>query len=317
LVNNTKFPHATARFYRVVSIKLVCQTIKSCGSKGNKLDSLSTFDYMKNKRLLYKYQSYNQYLFNLLINCEFWMSPPDKLNDPFEGDFRVKEIKKFQNEPTIKRLLEYSKKNLLDELVFAENLKEAQNDINVLSNFLYEYVNSQIRSKYGITCFSRNRSSVRMWSHYADSHKGVCLIFDEDKLISDINMKIYSSKLMDVHYSQSLPFIDIINHDSDQDNYEYIGISNDNSFLFNKQKSWKYENEVRLVIDSNFETFPDRRMKFSKDSLVGIILGARIQNDNKTALDRLFENKDLYNGIKFYKAIKEIEYPRLRIERIK
>jgi len=272
---------------------------------------------MLKKRLLYKYLPYNQYLFNLLINCEFWMSPPDKLNDPFEGDFRVKEIKRFQNESTIKRLLESRKKTFIDEFAFEGNLIEAQNDVNVLSNFLYEYINSQIRSKYGITCFSRNQSSVRMWSHYADSHKGVCLIFDEDILISKFNRKRNSIQLMDVNYSQSLPFINIIDHDSDQDSYEHIGISKDNSFLFNKLKSWKYENEVRLIIERDFETFPDRRVKFTKDSLVGVILGARIQTDNKTTLERLLKNKDLYNGIEFHTAIKDIENPCLKIERLK
>jgi hypothetical protein len=33
-------------------------------------------------------------------------------------------------------------------------------------------------SSVGIYCVSTNYDDVLMWSHYADSHKGICLEFD-------------------------------------------------------------------------------------------------------------------------------------------
>jgi len=155
-----------------------------------------------------------------------------------------------------------------------------------------------------------------MWSYYADSHKGVCLIFDERQLESSLLKKRTGIKLMDVNYNNVLPSLEVINHD-DEDSPEYVGIKSDRSFLFNKLNSWKYENEVRLVLDKDFVTFPDRTVKFDFDCLIGIIFGSRIEPDNVLTIVNLLKQRNREKEVEFYFAEKDFEKPRIKIVRKK
>ncbi len=42
----------------------------------------------------------------------------------------------------------------------------------------YEGYKSEMSRKFGVLCFSENKSDLLQWSHYADRHKGICLGFD-------------------------------------------------------------------------------------------------------------------------------------------
>lgn len=56
----------------------------------------------------------------------------------------------------------------------------------------FKYGN-MIKNKYQILCFSGARSSgwnnEMMWVHYGGMHSGVCLEFDEDKLLNNLRLK--------------------------------------------------------------------------------------------------------------------------------
>ena len=49
------------------------------------------------------------------------------------------------------------------------------------------------------TCFSKRNDSILMWSHYADSHKGVCFEFDYE-----------SPYFYDVLYENKIPEFDVM-----------------------------------------------------------------------------------------------------------
>lgn len=42
----------------------------------------------------------------------------------------------------------------------------------------YQYVKRGLSECMGLLCFSENWSNPVQWSHYADSHRGICLGFD-------------------------------------------------------------------------------------------------------------------------------------------
>lgn len=268
------------------------------------------------KGFLFKYIPYNEYLFNLLVNGEFWMSPPDKLNGPFEGDFRINNINKYHNEIFIKKLLDLQRKNFIDDLIYDDQLEKALIDRNYFSNILYEYINRLIRNKYGISCFTKNYKSLKMWSHYADSHKGLCLIYDEKELETSLLGKKIGVTLKEVDYCKSLPLIDIINHDCDENGDDYIGIPEKNTFLFNKLNSWQEEKEIRLLYDKEFNVFPDRTLKYDKTSLKGIIFGARIEIKNIVTIVNLINHSNQKDKVKFYKANKNLEKTSIIINKL-
>jgi hypothetical protein len=269
------------------------------------------------KGRLFKFLPYNQYLFNLLVNGELWMSPPDKLNDPFEGDFQIREIGQYQNNEFIKKLLAFKRKNFIDDFAYDENFNKSINDEYYFSNILYEYINEIIRNKFGISCFTRNPENLKMWSHYADSHKGVCLIFDEETLRYNTAKRVGIS-MSDVNYSKTLPFVQIINHDADENGDDFIGINErDNSFLFNKLTNWKEEKEVRLLLNNDFSVFTNRTLKFDLASIKGVVFGARVDTHNLMTVVNLIETSKHFQKTEFYLAQKDLKNSSIKIQRLK
>ena len=81
-----------------------------------------------------------------------------------------------------------------------------------------------------------------MFSHYGDSHKGLCYIFDSKKLIPD---ELINS-LIKVDYLQVPALVEYKVPDKYSDNeLEQIG----RNMVKIKYKEWEYENEWRLRIN--------------------------------------------------------------------
>ena len=58
-------------------------------------------------------------------------------------------------------------------------------------------------------CLSENNSSVLMWSHYADNHKGICIEYDFESIKN--NKLIYYS-LFPVNYTaKPIDIYDLVN----------------------------------------------------------------------------------------------------------
>lgn len=76
-----------------------------------------------------------------------------------------------------------------------------------------------------------------MWAHYADSHKGICIKykFPSDATVFMSAQKDYITYFKDVEYI------------SDLNKYSSCSSINMKDAFFVKAKSWKYENELRLL----------------------------------------------------------------------
>ena len=87
---------------------------------------------------------------------------------------------------------------------------------------------------FGVICFSRVRTNILMWSHYAAKHAGIVIGFDSLPV---------SPQLIDVDYSPER-----IRFDPTQP----IGGVYDEAFarqiISTKHKDWRYEEEVRLIV---------------------------------------------------------------------
>jgi len=92
----------------------------------------------------------------------------------------------------------------------------------------------QLGERVGVLCFSRSWQNPVMWSHYADKHRGICLGFSiADELLLQVR---YCEKRAAQDLSPLL--------DGQEPRKEFKGL------LFGtKYKAWRYEEEVRVVID--------------------------------------------------------------------
>lgn len=90
-------------------------------------------------------------------------------------------------------------------------------------------------AKVAILCFSRNWDNLLLWSHYGDSHKGICLGFDipEGEPGSNFDTDVlYQPNLLKIDRLEDLPDV------ADR-------------LKRTKHESWSYEQEVRMFVGLN------------------------------------------------------------------
>jgi hypothetical protein len=260
----------------------------------------------KDREFLYKYLPYNQYSLQLLINQELWLGSPDMLNDPFEGEFIIKNYRELQNIEFIRVLLDLTKDGIYDEIFYSINCEKLLQDETDFLNRLYHYLSLYIKKHFGTTSFSMNCNSISMWSHYADSHKGFIAIFSREKLEQSSLDK--SARLIDVTY-EGFPTIEL--------NFKghTIEIEDTKSLLTGKLPEWASEQEVRIIKKHNFESYVPRLLKFNPNSFLGIILGSRMTMENARTIRQIISlNKDL--NVYFYYAIKNEKRDQLLFNKI-
>lgn len=134
-----------------------------------------------------------------------------------------------------------------------------------------------------ISCFSKKYDSILMWSHYSNSHTGICIEIEEDR-----------TDFHDVIYSKERVKFDLINIVKRILGADFLGESidfkdTDTNYLFlkpffTKSKDWAYEEEVRCItsrINPTIEGFeisdciPYLNVKISK-----IYVGINIKDDD-------------------------------------
>jgi hypothetical protein len=119
-------------------------------------------------------------------------------------------------------------------------------------------------STIGIYCVSEKNNDLLMWSHYSDSHRGLCLEFDastEETLFWEA---------FKVIYQEDYPTVNIMD----------IGKAEEfRKALLTKSTHWKYEEE-RRILKTKQEGGPGH-YQFSPELLTGVILGTLMSDRNK------------------------------------
>ena len=165
---------------------------------------------------------------------------------------------------------------------------------------------TESRDKARITCFSKRNDSILMWSHYANSHNGVCFEFEEDRPF-----------FKDVIYSEERPKIDLYKAMTRILGYDFLNerITYQDKVLvesiltpfFIKSKEWSYEEEVRCLLSDdelNTEGFEYRDGKeFLKMRISKIYVGAKASGEKLNEILRLASHRAI--PVIFMKESKE------------
>lgn len=247
--------------------------------------------------VLYKYRNWKDDNHkNMLRQNEVYMSPPGKLNDPF--DCRIYENHlKFVN--TEKRKEEYILKSLKEhsDYFIKKNISETEAR-EILTERLKDTLHYQVRSEvlrnefddkhYGILCLSENWESILMWTHYADDHKGYCIGFEQKWIC----LPSLFGKVKRVNYSEEYPEIDPLNKDKNSWELQY----------FHKSLDWKYESEVRalnLFSEENTEN-QSRIVVLENKYIKEIVLGLNTSETDKKEIIAIAKDKniDIYQTMK-------------------
>jgi hypothetical protein len=200
---------------------------------------------------IYKYRADDHGTDSIFCENTIFFSPPINFNDPFDCQLisdttntrqEIEDFVKSVN-PELK-----TKSKFLKEIVDAAYTNPAE---------MHKIVNRSITgvmNETGVSCFSENSNNLLMWSHYANSHKGLCLKFDprQDAELFDAVLK--------VNYSKTYP---LYNHLRDGNNIL-------DSLLSTKSKHWEYENEWRVIKPRSVGAH-----SFKKEALVEVVFGCR------------------------------------------
>lgn len=233
--------------------------------------------------MLYKFHRINQFLYSLLLDSKLWFSTPNEFNDPFDLRFiSGLQTNKRQKDSAINNLIiqlsdnkiKFNKSKVRQALQKQSKMVDFDKRVNdiIVNDF----------QTLGICCFSKTIDNILMWSHYADSHKGVCLEFD---FRIDDPLKRHLRK---VSYSWDFPTITSL--------FDY------EKGVITKAKCWHYENEYRMIHQT-----PGLH-KFNKSSLKGIIFGAKTDTHEVEKIVNLIKNNG-YSNVTFKKAsISSVQY---------
>lgn len=260
---------------------------------------------MKSKKI-YKYLPFNINSIKILVNGEFWLGVPSKLNDPFEGDFTVKEYSSLPSRALMEFFYETSPELL--ETTIEAKLNNVDVDYNIFHRDMHSHLSNRLKNHYGVTSFSYLKSDILMWSHYSAGHKGFCIEYDKQLLYETIKYPKDWFSFNDVDYK---PYLVEAELTIEKDKIAY---GNEKEILNRKLSIWKREKEIRLFAILSTKS-KDRYIKFEKKSITGIIFGENMNSEDKITLKNIIHNDKDYSNVHFYNALKHRN--RLKMDIIK
>lgn len=227
---------------------------------------------------LYIYKPPNCRTKDILREELLWAAKPESFNDPFDCDLEIEKpymtpkavLKEMRKRGRSKNdINQYKASNLDNKGKFIPKEKKRIDDI--IENFLEENKN------LGIVCMSERCDSILMWSHYAQSHTGVCLEFvrTEENNLGD------SDVCSPVNYANNYPKINLAKALIRQDGTAMRLLMGTKSIEWSYEKEWRYMHEN----GNNKCEFPG--------PISRVILGVKIKDDFKSRIEKLCSQRNI------------------------
>lgn len=228
------------------------------------------------RELLYKYCPINAYTYTNLILGQIHFSRVQDLNDQFEGlthltnpDFKSsdKAFKKFFSQY-------FDHGRLYDPFLTRQQL-------------YLEAINTDLTKNHLVCSFSQTSEEPVLWAHYGESQKGICLVYDKAILLESLAMDYsYADiKLFDVQYGQRP-------HTTITETEETIHYHSDIHLLAAKSKTWRYEKETRLIINSS--KIEGNNLIAARCALVGCIFGFNAELQHIKSIQNILDSEQNY-----------------------
>ncbi|WP_404399041.1 DUF2971 domain-containing protein [Lactococcus lactis] len=206
-----------------------------------------------NDGLYYKFRSAKQdkHLEDIFKKQRLFAATRNKLNDPMEGIYKLVESDKPSNTSSVSNINE--RKDIID---FVKAIKNVKN-------------------QYRICAFSRNKNTLLLWSHYADSCSGIAIGF-KLKEVAEENQQFGT----DVDYIDNIMRMNL----EIKKNQGPEILAKD--ILSKKLKDWEYEDEARVLTKKNYVPI----------EIKSVVLGPNISRESTKYIRKLVEEyENAYN----------------------
>ena len=229
---------------------------------------------------LYKFRSFSgdsrKWVLDTIKNSRIYFPHPPAFNDPFDvspvvmhgGDpYDPEYLREIQTEEARMHKAAGLKGRALDQRRKREGVS-----IHDLPKAAEADLRRQLREDVRVLCLTANRLHPLQWSHYADSHRGLCLHFRCRPGAFGLARQVRYRKK---RYPLRIP---LRRQSSDRIM---------DRMVFNKADFWSYESEYRIIASKSGKAEPNLKkgyMHFDPSLLVGITFGLQMPKKDRSAL---------------------------------
>lgn len=249
-------------------------------------------------RFLYRFANLGTGVEQTIVNSTLWLASPNTFNDPFDANAYL----------TVAAHSTAAQRAYLTKGFKRVGLSEGQREhrasrmlaAGLLQPTMQRSFHQEM-GKLGVCCFAEaSARSTLLWSHYANEHRGVCLVFHTSRAPSVFVMA------RRVIYSEDLPHIDWINAKTRHNELFRA--------LYRKAAVWSYESEYRIVLPHRAST----TLALPAPSLVAIVLGCASSDSDRKCIADLCVRRAAngHPAIRLFKATKASRKYALEVQRL-
>lgn len=245
---------------------------------------------MELPQYLFKYITWEKdFHKRMIIENEIFFTSAKNFNDPFDSSVPLR-----YDLGTEEQILDLYKSHIKRDhlhLSSSEIERVAINEMRINKVKDHKVIERNLDSqrkwaieKYGIFAMTSEYKNILLWSHYADSHQGICVRFNCERFLEFIRIDCVKNKLLIVW--------DKIDYQTDYPLLNPFEL-NDNDVVLKslliKSYDWKYENEFRFILFDN----PNKAIIIPDGIIDQVILGCNISDKDKNTLVEVTKEKNI------------------------
>ena len=170
----------------------------------------------------FKFRAINKHLVESLATPSWYFSTPAALNDPFDCRLNLKRY--------------------LENAVSSTSGRTQLNLRSIIENPGYQDWDQKFQN-VGVCSFSLTPDETLLWSHYADQHRGVCLLYNiPASFLLDKGNRIIGVDKITYGDEKMMECLTTLTGDA----YKFTEVLI-KTYLTTKSPSWRYEAEARII----------------------------------------------------------------------
>jgi len=187
--------------------------------------------------------------------------------------------------------------------------RNIQDMAEILAPKLQDVMARKLEELIGILCLTESADNLLMWAHYADSHRGFVIEFDEYSPFFDrrVSPDDELRHLRKVSYNAKRPSLTLADVE-------------DFSSLMTKGTDWQYEAEWRMMmpLDAASKIVKNgphavHLYKFPADAITSVILGCRMDAQKKEEIKQVLADSPHFEHVRCVEAEIDNEHYRVRV----
>lgn len=262
-------------------------------------------------REVFKYRAINEYTLSFLGDGAVYFSSPHDFNDPFDSRFIDRDLS--------------AQRADYERYWISLGKQASMLGVGAMRTFENAMRNRARQSR--ICCFSDLENSVLMWSHYSDSHRGICVILEAEEEAGFLWLRFqgrsldYSGGYSTISGSKGtiekhgplvaapdiirLPIHPVRYQEEAPGLFQFFdgpdGTPRAVTFELIKHRDWSYEKERRVVLDGS--QLAENPAYLETNVIVGVIFGLKTSQGDARRVVETIESCEPHRRIRYFYMI--------------